>query len=188
MAAELLSVSGVAAVNAVQNRQTIRLFWVFLAGAFGLWALVPCSWFYRCGPARQNSHLPVRKSSIISAHRLDDRSGGIAPPFTITHSKESEKPFRLVSNTAPFLIWMSGTDKLCKLQLRAESAISSEVPASAPASLSTCSLPERLFSSAEPSINFVGRLFSPRFRKGKMQCLRTASSPSSNCVNRRRGH
>jgi hypothetical protein len=46
MAAELLSVSGVAAVNAVQNRQTIRLFWVFLAGAFGLWALVPCSWFY----------------------------------------------------------------------------------------------------------------------------------------------
>jgi hypothetical protein len=38
--------SGVAALNAVQSRQTIRLFWLFLAGAFGLWALVPCSWFY----------------------------------------------------------------------------------------------------------------------------------------------
>ncbi len=38
--------SGVAAVNAVQNRQTIRLFWLFLAAAYGLWALVPCSWFY----------------------------------------------------------------------------------------------------------------------------------------------
>ena len=42
----LLMASGVAAVNAVQSRQTIRLFWLFLAGAFGLWALVPCSWFY----------------------------------------------------------------------------------------------------------------------------------------------
>src|SRR5580704_7403363 len=42
----LLMASGVAAVNAVQSRQTVRLFWSFLAGAFGLWALVPCSWFY----------------------------------------------------------------------------------------------------------------------------------------------
>ncbi len=42
----LLLASGVAAVNAIQSRQTIRLFWLFLAGAFGLWALVPCSWFY----------------------------------------------------------------------------------------------------------------------------------------------
>ena len=25
-----------------------------------------------------------------------------------------------MSNTAPLLIWMSGTDKLCRLQLRAE--------------------------------------------------------------------
>ena len=42
----LLMASGVAALNAVQNRQTIRLFWSFLAGAYGLWALVPCSWLY----------------------------------------------------------------------------------------------------------------------------------------------
>jgi PAS domain S-box-containing protein len=42
----LLMASGVAALNAVQNRQTIRLFWAFLAVAYGLWALVPCSWFY----------------------------------------------------------------------------------------------------------------------------------------------
>lgn len=42
----LLLATSVAAVNAVQSRQTIRLFWLFLAGAFGLWALVPCSWFY----------------------------------------------------------------------------------------------------------------------------------------------
>jgi len=42
----LLMASGVAALNAVQSRQTIRLFWSFLAAAYGLWALVPCSWFY----------------------------------------------------------------------------------------------------------------------------------------------
>ena len=42
----LVLASGVAALNALQSRQTIRLFWLFLAAAFGLWALVPCSWFY----------------------------------------------------------------------------------------------------------------------------------------------
>jgi hypothetical protein len=42
----LLIASGVAVLNAVQSRQTIRLFWLFLAAAYGLWALVPCSWFY----------------------------------------------------------------------------------------------------------------------------------------------
>jgi PAS domain S-box-containing protein len=38
--------SGVAVLNASQNRQTIRLFWSFLAVAYWLWALVPCSWLY----------------------------------------------------------------------------------------------------------------------------------------------
>jgi PAS domain S-box-containing protein len=42
----LLFSTGVAVLNAVQSRQTIRLFWLFLAAAYGLWALVPCSWFY----------------------------------------------------------------------------------------------------------------------------------------------
>jgi PAS domain S-box-containing protein len=42
----LLLASGIAILNAVQNRQTIRLFWSFLAVAFGLWALVPCAWLY----------------------------------------------------------------------------------------------------------------------------------------------
>jgi len=42
----LLMASGVATWNAAQSRQTIRLFWLFLAAAFGVWALVPCSWFY----------------------------------------------------------------------------------------------------------------------------------------------
>ncbi len=42
----LLTASGVAAWNGLQNRQTIRLFWLFLAAAFAVWALVPCSWFY----------------------------------------------------------------------------------------------------------------------------------------------
>jgi hypothetical protein len=42
----LLIAGGVSALNALQSRQTIRLFWSFLAAAFGLWALVPCSWFY----------------------------------------------------------------------------------------------------------------------------------------------
>src|SRR5271170_4040080 len=41
----LLMASGVAALNALQSRQTIRLFWSFLAAAFGIWALVPGSWF-----------------------------------------------------------------------------------------------------------------------------------------------
>jgi PAS domain S-box-containing protein len=42
----LLLASGVAALNAVRSRQTIRLFWWFLAVAFGVWALVPCSFIY----------------------------------------------------------------------------------------------------------------------------------------------
>jgi PAS domain S-box-containing protein len=42
----LMSASGIAARNAVRNRQTIRLFWAFLSISFALWALVPCAWFY----------------------------------------------------------------------------------------------------------------------------------------------
>jgi len=42
----LLVASGVAAFNAVHNRQRIRLFWSFLAAAYGVWALVAGSWFY----------------------------------------------------------------------------------------------------------------------------------------------
>jgi hypothetical protein len=42
----LLTAGGVAARNALQGRQTVRLFWSFLAVAYGVWALVPCSWFY----------------------------------------------------------------------------------------------------------------------------------------------
>jgi PAS domain S-box-containing protein len=42
----LMLACGIAALNAVQNRQTIRLFWSFLAVSFGLWALVPCAWFF----------------------------------------------------------------------------------------------------------------------------------------------
>ncbi len=41
----LLLACVVAIWNAVQSRQAIRLFWSFLAVAFGLWALVPGSWF-----------------------------------------------------------------------------------------------------------------------------------------------
>jgi PAS domain S-box-containing protein len=41
----LLLASGVAVRNAVRSRQATRLFWSFLAAAFGMWALVPGSWF-----------------------------------------------------------------------------------------------------------------------------------------------
>jgi len=41
----LLLASGVALRNAVRSRQSIRLFWSFFAAAFGIWALVPGSWF-----------------------------------------------------------------------------------------------------------------------------------------------
>lgn len=34
------------ALNASRSKQTIRMFWSFLALAFGMWALVPCAWFY----------------------------------------------------------------------------------------------------------------------------------------------
>jgi PAS domain S-box-containing protein len=40
----LLLASGVAIRNAVRSRLAIRLFWAFLAAAFGLWALVPGAW------------------------------------------------------------------------------------------------------------------------------------------------
>jgi PAS domain S-box-containing protein len=42
----LLAASGIAVLNAIQSKQSIRLFWSFLAAAYGLWALVPCAWFY----------------------------------------------------------------------------------------------------------------------------------------------
>src|SRR5271155_1480221 len=42
----LLLATGVAILNAVQNRQAIRLFWAFLSLAFALWALVPFASFY----------------------------------------------------------------------------------------------------------------------------------------------
>ncbi len=40
----LLLATGVALRNAVRSRLAIRLFWAFLAAAFGLWALVPGAW------------------------------------------------------------------------------------------------------------------------------------------------
>ena len=36
----------VAIRNAIRSRQAIRIFWSFLATAYGVWALVPFSWFY----------------------------------------------------------------------------------------------------------------------------------------------
>jgi PAS domain S-box-containing protein len=42
----LLLATGVATLNAVQNGQSIRLFWAFLAASFGLWALNPLAWIY----------------------------------------------------------------------------------------------------------------------------------------------
>ena len=41
----LLLTCGVAIRNALRSRQAVRLFWSFLAAAFGLWALVPGAWF-----------------------------------------------------------------------------------------------------------------------------------------------
>jgi len=41
----LILASGVALTNAVQSRQSTRLFWSFLSAALGMWALVPGSWF-----------------------------------------------------------------------------------------------------------------------------------------------
>ena len=32
--------------NAIQNKQSIRLFWTLLATAYWLWAIPPCVWFY----------------------------------------------------------------------------------------------------------------------------------------------
>ncbi len=43
----LLLASGVAIRNAVRSRQATRLFWSFLAAAFGAWAVVPGGWFNR---------------------------------------------------------------------------------------------------------------------------------------------
>ena len=42
----LLLVAVIAGVNAVRSRQAIRLFWAFLAAAFGLWAVNLWFWFY----------------------------------------------------------------------------------------------------------------------------------------------
>ena len=41
----ILLACGVATLNAIESSQAVRLFWSFFAAAFGLWALVPGSWF-----------------------------------------------------------------------------------------------------------------------------------------------
>jgi PAS domain S-box-containing protein len=42
----LVLAAGIATLNAVQSREAIRLFWSFLAMAFGVWSLSACSWIY----------------------------------------------------------------------------------------------------------------------------------------------
>jgi PAS domain S-box-containing protein len=51
----------------------------------------------------------------LSISRLNHRDSPlvIAMVEDITPAHESEEQFRLVANTAPVMIWMSGTDKLC---------------------------------------------------------------------------
>jgi PAS domain S-box-containing protein len=51
----------------------------------------------------------------LSISRLHHRASRlvIAMVEDITPARESEERFRLVANTAPVMIWMSGTDKLC---------------------------------------------------------------------------
>ena len=51
----------------------------------------------------------------LSISRLNHRDSPlvIAMVEDITPARESEERFRLVANTAPVMIWMSGTDKLC---------------------------------------------------------------------------
>src|SRR5215467_6438053 len=51
----------------------------------------------------------------LSVSRLNHRDSPlvIAMVEDITPARESEERFRLVANTAPVMIWMAGTDKLC---------------------------------------------------------------------------
>jgi PAS domain S-box-containing protein len=42
----LVLAAGLATLNAVQSSEAIRLFWSFLAMAFGVWSLSACSWVY----------------------------------------------------------------------------------------------------------------------------------------------
>ena len=42
----LVLAAGIATLNAVQSSEAIRLFWSFLAMAFGTWSLSTCSWMY----------------------------------------------------------------------------------------------------------------------------------------------
>jgi PAS domain S-box-containing protein len=42
----LVLATGIAALNAVQNREAIRVFWSFLATAFGVWSLSAWSWIH----------------------------------------------------------------------------------------------------------------------------------------------
>lgn len=42
----LVVAAGVTTHNALLSKQSIRLFWAFLAAAYWMWALPPCVWFY----------------------------------------------------------------------------------------------------------------------------------------------
>ena len=61
----LVLACGVAIRNAVRSRRAARLFWSFLAAAFGMWALVLGRLVQQCGAARQNSCIPVRQHSLF---------------------------------------------------------------------------------------------------------------------------
>jgi PAS domain S-box-containing protein len=69
---------------------------------------------------RDGSELWVRMAAIPVYRDNGEFDGALAMVSDITERKrteealrESEERFRLVANTAPVLIWMSGTDKLC---------------------------------------------------------------------------
>ncbi len=63
----LVIAAGISTLNAVRSRKAIRLFWSFLAAAFGAWSLNSCVWIYdvlRLGSNRP-AYLPANVPLIL---------------------------------------------------------------------------------------------------------------------------
>src|SRR5262249_53755771 len=56
-----------------------------------------------------------RKASELALRESEHRAHALAAIIESAHDalRESEERFRLMANTAPVMIWMSGTDRLC---------------------------------------------------------------------------
>ena len=91
----LVLATSAAAVNAVRSTRAVRLFWFFLGGACGLWALAPVLWIYSIVIQRQKQFPIWATTCFLFIHVVFL----IAAVASSPHLKSpSQKPYRVTLN------------------------------------------------------------------------------------------